>query len=269
MPLTTWPAAAFVAIPVALAVLVAAGTAAAWIRAGQPWPRARRATLLTIVLTVMWMEATWMAAANGVLREWTRTPPPFAVFVVAILAMALAIVYSPYGRRLAATLPVWWLVLVQAFRFPLELAMHGMYEHGVMPVQMSFSGRNFDIVTGITAVVVARLAAARRGGVRLVLAWNVLGLLLLTNVVVIAVLSTPPIAYFGPNRLNVWVTYPPYVWLPAVMVLVALAGHLLIFRALQLQRAAHPPSRVRWKERFHRKLRQSDVHRRAEHGRRR
>jgi hypothetical protein len=34
----------------------------------------------------------------------------------------------------------------------------------------------------------------------------------------------------------VWVTYPPYVWLPAVMVLAALAGHLLIFRALARER---------------------------------
>jgi hypothetical protein len=28
------------------------------------------------------------------------------------------------------------------------------------------------------------------------------------------------------------VTYPPFVWLPAVLVLAALAGHLVIFRAL-------------------------------------
>lgn len=243
MSLGTWPAVAFIALPVALAVLLAAGTAAAWIRSGQPWPRTRRATLVAIVLTVTWMEATWMAAANGVLREWNRTPPPFALFVLAILAIALAIAYSPYGRRLAATLPVWLLVLVQSFRFPLELAMHGMYEHGVMPVQMSYSGRNFDIVTGITAVVVARLAASGRAGPRLVLAWNVLGLLLLTNVVTVAILSTPPIGYFGRERLNVWVTYPPYVWLPAVMVLAALAGHLLVFRALRLQHAARSPSR--------------------------
>lgn len=243
MSLSTWPAVAFVVIPIALAVLLAAGTAAAWIRSAQPWPRTRRATLLTIVLAVMWMEATWMAAGNGLLRDWKRTPPPFALFVVALLAIAIAIVYSPYGRRLAATLPVWLLVLVQSFRFPLELAMHGMYEHGVMPVQMSFSGRNFDVVTGITAVVVARLAASGRAGPRLVRAWNVLGLLLLANVVTIAILSTPPIAYFGPERLNVWVTYPPYVWLPAVMVLAALAGHLLIFRALRLQHAARPPLR--------------------------
>jgi hypothetical protein len=65
-----------------------------------------------------------------------------------------------------------------------------------------------------------------------VLVWNVLGLALLVNVVVVAVLLTPRFRYFGDDQLNVWVTYPPFVWLPAVMVLAALAGHLVIFRAL-------------------------------------
>jgi len=102
-----------------------------------------------------------------------------------------------------------------------------------MPVQMSYSGRNFDIVTGITALVVA---AALRWGLAprwLAGAWNVLGLALLLNIVTIAILSTPRFAFFGQDRLNVWVTYPPFVWLPAVMVLAALAGHLLVFRALR------------------------------------
>ncbi len=68
-------------------------------------------------------------------------------------------------------------------------------------------------------------------------AWNVLGLLLLVNVVVVAILGTPPVRYFGEQHLNVWVTYPPFVWLPAVMVLAALAGHLVIFRAAQPEQA--------------------------------
>ena len=59
-----------------------------------------------------------------------------------------------------------------------------------------------------------------------------LGLVLLVNIVVVAILSTPPFAAFGPARLNVFVTYPPFVWLPTVLVLAALAGHLVIFRAI-------------------------------------
>ena len=65
------------------------------------------------------------------------------------------------------------------------------------------------------------------------MAWNVAGLLLLVNIVAVAILSTPRLAMFGPDQLNVFVFYPPFVWLPAVLVLAALAGHLIIFRALR------------------------------------
>ena len=110
--------------------------------------------------------------------------------------------------------------------------MHAMYERGIMPGEMSYSGRNFDIVTGATALVVATLLRLGIAGRELVAAWNVMGFALLINVVTVAILATPRFQYFGPDRLNTWVTYPPFVWLPAVMVLAALAGHLVIFRAL-------------------------------------
>lgn len=152
-------------------------------------------------------------------------------FVLIPLALVTALA-AGYGARLVRGLPLWTLVAVQAFRLPLELAMHVQYERGVMPEQMSYSGRNFDIVTGASAVAVAWLVATGRAGRGLVSWWNVIGFALLLNIVVVAILSTPLFRYSGDDRLNVWVTYPPFVWLPAVMVLAALSGHLLIFRAL-------------------------------------
>jgi hypothetical protein len=189
------------------------------------------------------MGGSWVAAASGVLRQWQATPPPFMILVVGIVALAMTIAFTSYGRRLAIGLPLWTLVLVQGFRLPLELAMHEMYERGVMPVQMSYEGLNYDIVTGTTAIIVAVLTRAGRGGRALVAAWNVLGLALLLNIVTVAILSTPRFAYYGSDRLNQWVADPPYVWLPAVLVLAALAGHLVVFRALAVVRS-HPVARV-------------------------
>jgi hypothetical protein len=188
---------------------------------------------LTAIGAAAWMTATWFAAASGILRNFEATPPPFAFLVIGIVALACLIAFTPYGGVLATGLPIWALVAVQAFRLPLEVAMHAMYERGVMPIQMSYSGRNFDVVTGITAIAVAWLAASGRAGRWLVMAWNVLGLALLVNIVGVAILSTPRFRYFGDDRVNVFVMDPPFVWLPAVMVLAALAGHLLIFRALR------------------------------------
>ena len=245
MPIFTWtdPAVlAFIIIPLMLVAALLWGVSAASHGLAETDAIRRRVLSVTLAVAAAWMTATWAAAEIGVLRQWEATPPPFALLVAGIVSLAVVMTFTGYGSRLARGLPLWTLVASQGFRLPLELAMHTMYERGVMPVQMSYSGRNFDIVTGFTAILVAWLVASGRGGRRLVLLWNVWGLALLLNIVAIANLSTPRFAYFGEDRLNVWVTYPPFVWLPAVMVLAALAGHLLIFRAVSVRDRASRPS---------------------------
>ena len=224
--------AAFIVIPAVLVAALVWCTGAVWLRSGASPAAARRASLTVGAVALAWLMLTWMIARSGLLRQWDRTPPPFGLLVVAIVFLAGRTAFSPLGDRIARYAPIWALVAVQAFRLPLEVAMHVMYERGIMPAEMTYTGRNFDIVTGATAIAVAALAATGLAGRRLVAAWNTLGLVLLVNVVAVAILATPRFRYFGEDRLNVWVTYVPYVWLPAVMVLTALAGHLVIFTAM-------------------------------------
>jgi hypothetical protein len=229
--LTDVPVLAFLVLPAVMAIVFVWGTAVAWRRTGQA-AAAGGATVRAASLTLIWMGVTLALADRGTFRNWDAMPPPFALLVAAILALGVSIAFSPFGARLAIGLPLWTLVGAQAFRLPLEIAMHALVGRGIMPEQMSYSGRNFDVLTGASAIVVAGLVAAGIGGRRLVMAWNIAGMLLLVNIVVVAILSTPRFALFGPDRLNVFVFYPPFVWLPAVLVLAALAGHLVIFRAL-------------------------------------
>jgi hypothetical protein len=224
--------AAFVLLPLLLVGALTWGTTVAWRRDGASGEASTRAGRMIAAAALIWMVATWAAAQSGILRNWDRTPPPFAFLVLAVIVLSVAIAWSPLGRRLAQFLPLWTLVAVQAFRLPLELAMHQLYLRDIMPKQMSYSGLNFDIVTGATAIIVAAIVWSGHGGRRLVAAWNLLGLLLLVNIVTVAILATPRFRYFGDDALNTFVLDPPFVWLPAVMVLAALAGHLVIFRAL-------------------------------------
>jgi len=211
--------------------------------------RARRAALATAV----WMAATFAAAASGRL-SFTTVPPTMMVAIALSLALALRVGLSGMGGRLAAGVPLALLVGVQGFRLPLELLMHRAYGEGLMPVQMSYSGRNFDIVTGITAIVLAAALwmAPQRVSPRLVLAWNVMGSALLLNVLTIALLSAPtPLRVFTNEPANVWIARAPFVWLPAVFVLAALAGHLVIFRRLRMemrQRSRSPRAPLRHRQ---------------------
>jgi hypothetical protein len=231
--LTDPAVAAFVVIPVGLVVTLAWATLTAWRHSGASETASRRAAVVAVVDAAAWMALTWAAATLGILQQWDRRPPPFVFIPLGVVIVSLILAFGGVGTRLARYLPLWTLVAIQSFRLPLELAMHVLYERGIMPMQMSYSGRNFDIVTGATAIVLAILVRTGYAGRRLVAAWNVLGLALLINVVAVAMASTPLFKYFGEEGVVTFVAYPPFVWLPAVMVVAALAGHLVIFRAVR------------------------------------
>lgn len=183
------------------------------------------------VAAIAWVTVVSAASYAGIFMPRSG-PPVFALLVVAVIGLGIILARSTSGSDLSR-LPLSVLVGFQAFRLPLELLLHRAYQEGLMPVQMSYSGRNFDILTGSTALILGVALAFARVPKIIVQAWNVLGVLLLANIVGIAVLSTPAVAAFGPDRLNVWVMWMPYTLLPAVMVLAAWAGHLIVFRALR------------------------------------
>ena len=142
----------FIILPLVVAAAFVCAVAIAWRRSGASVGDARRAAMLAACGTAAWMAATDIAARSGVLRQWDWTPPPFLALPLSIPVLGVALAFGPIGRRFAAHLPLWWLIASQSFRLPLELAMHVLSERGIMPVQMSYSGRNLDIVTGATAV---------------------------------------------------------------------------------------------------------------------
>ena len=183
-----------------------------------------------LVAAAVWLAATAGIGVSGALLQFDARPPPFVIVLLLTVGVAVVVSVSDVGAALSR-LPLWWLVAFQAFRLPLELVMHAAANEGVMPRVMSFEGRNFDIAAGACAIVVA--VALRRGASPTwALAWLVGASATLLNVVVVAVLASPMVRFFGDGELNVWVAYAPFVWLPTVLVASALAGHIVLGRAL-------------------------------------
>ena len=218
-------------------VALALAVAAAFVL-GVHWTTRRSAPHLlprATLLTGAWMAATLGAAAAGVLHFDSRPPTMLALLAV-VLALAVGLGASRFGARLALGLPLAALVGFQGFRVGVELLLHRAYVEGLMPVQMSYAGRNLDIISGATALGLAALIAAGRAPRWTLWAWNALGFALLCNILTVALLSAPtPLRVFHNEPANVWVTRAPWVWLPTVMVLAALLGHVLLFRRLRLK----------------------------------
>ena len=93
---------------------------------------------------------------------------------------------------------------------------------------MTFEGRNFDELVGLTALPIAYLVmSGKLKSKAWIIAWNIFGLILLLNIVSVAILSTPlPFRIFTEGPPNTMIAYFPFVWLPDFVVPVAFAMHL-------------------------------------------
>jgi hypothetical protein len=192
-----------------------------------------RRSLRFALAAAAWLVFSAVLGLSGFLTHFEAFPPRLLVLLVPTVALPLALGFSRTGTALASA-PLAVLVGFHGFRLPLELVMHQAMLDGAMPEQMTYTGYNFDIVTGATALLLGALAARGHAPRWLLVVWNALGSLLLVTILVIAVVSLPAFAAFGhtPERLNTWVAYFPFVWLPAGLVSAAILGHVLLWRRL-------------------------------------
>lgn len=193
---------------------------------------ARRHVLLAALVVTGVMLGEVALASSGLFQRWDLRPPPFMLMFVPLTVLTVRLALSRFGQGLALSLPFAVLIGAQAFRLPLELVMHQAALEGVMPPQLSFAGYNFDIVTGASALVLALLLAVKSAPSTVIWLWNLLGLALLATIVGLALASMPVLQLFGPDRVNTWVTHAPFVWLPGLLVQMALFGHILVWRKL-------------------------------------
>lgn len=227
------PATLMVATVVLLGALLGAGLGRAQRNSVEPPAVTRRWMLGAALGALGWLALTGGLAASGLLSDFTRTPPPMLLLAAISGALTITLALSPVGARLIDGAGLAWLVGFQAFRIVVEIALAQLYHAGALPVQMTFEGRNFDIASGVSALLVAWLAARGRLPRWGLLVWNLAGLALLLNIVVIAALSIPgPLRAFLNEPANTIVAQLPFVWLPTFLVQAALLGHALVFRAI-------------------------------------
>ena len=96
---------------------------------------------------------------------------------------------------------------------------------------MTFEGRNLDILSGITAPLIAFLISRKKISKPITILWNIACLGLLANIVITAILSMPtPFRVFMNEPANTIVAEFPIVWLPALLVPLAYGLHFLSIR---------------------------------------
>jgi len=158
----------------------------------------------------------------------TDTLPPRFIFV--LLPSILLFVYAFQSKQIEwmkenrnAKLSSFFHVI----RIFVEIVLLYLFLNKAIPELMTFEGRNFDILAGITALIIGAMYYKEKVSNKVMIAWNFIGLGLILFIMVNGILSAEtPLQMFAFDQPNRALLYFPFVLLPVVLVPMVIYMHI-------------------------------------------
>ena len=184
-------------------------------------------TKLTLLI-ILWSILHSVLAYFGFYQITDSLPPRFGLVLI---PSTLLIVFGllPKQRKWALDhRDMQFSTFLHTVRLPIEIVLYGLFTHQMIPELMTFEGRNFDILMGITAPIIGWIFLKKKINKKIVLGWNVMGLCLVLFILGNGILSAElPFQQFGFDQPNRAINYFPFVLLPATIVPIVVWTHLI------------------------------------------
>ncbi len=203
------------------------------------WPSKQKTKFISFFLVglIVWTLFVSIWSISGRMGNFQIFPFNMMPVLVVPMIAIMAFTFSKAGKEILLQIPTGNIIRLQAFRFFVELLLWGLYLENQAPIQMTFEGRNLDVLSGISAPIIALLVTKGKIYKTGLVIWNILCLGLLINIVATAVLSMPsPFRVFMNEPSNTIVTQFPVSWLPGLLVPLAYGLHFLSLRQLLLRK---------------------------------
>ncbi len=180
------------------------------------------------VFLIAWLCLTGVLANNLFFYDLEFIPPKLFLFVAFFLFTGLIPFLFKSQRELLKNMPITSLTYLHIIRVPVEIVLWWLFLEGKVPEDMTFEGMNYDILSGITAPFAALFLVGGKTKFKFgAIAWNIIAIILLFNVVLRAIMATP--FFYDPSLFetpNIAVLFAPFVWLPTFIVPIVLLAHI-------------------------------------------
>jgi len=168
-------------------------------------------------------------AISGFFENTDGIPPRISVAFTPSFIFIFSIPFIPALLKWAKGFDLQTMTYLSTVRIPVEIVLYWLFIAGYVPELMTFEGRNFDILAGITAPLVGYFAF-KNGTInrKLLIGWNILSMMLLFNIVGNALLAIPTfIQQFAFEQPNLMVLYFPTILLPMIIVPIVMFTHVV------------------------------------------
>jgi len=174
---------------------------------------------------VCWAVIQSIFAYMGFYQETMGFPPRLALILVPSILFIYIGVKNMHWVMVHRNIKV--STFLHVVRFAVEVVLFKLAHFKMVPILMTFEGRNYDILIGLTALLMGGLFLKWSGTKKLLLSWNIIGLFMVLFIFVNAAFSVvSPVQLFGFDQPNRAILYFPFILLPAVIVPIVVYTHI-------------------------------------------
>ncbi len=196
--------------------------------------KAGASSVVVIGIMVLLITLQGVLGYNKFFTVTDTVPPRFPFLIIPPVLLILYLLFSKNGKHYTGGLNSTWLTWLHVVRIPVEIVLFWLFTYKQIPQLMIWEGRNFDIISGITAPFIAYFGYRKHTlNKTTLLVWNIICLGLVLNILVNGLLSAPlPFQQFAFDQPNVAVMYFPFVWLPGFIVPLVIYAHIVCIQRL-------------------------------------
>ncbi|MCX6182518.1 MAG: hypothetical protein NT150_11395 [Bacteroidetes bacterium] len=195
--------------------------------------KASKNSKLLLLICSLWILIQGAIAYTGFYTVINTVPPRFALLILPAFVLIAFLFNTVRGKSFLDSFDQQWLTYLHVVRIPVEMVLYWLFIAEYVPELMTFEGRNLDILSGLSAPIIAYMTFNKNLNRKIILFWNFICLGLLFNIVINAILAAPSAFQVQAfDQPNVGVFYFPFVWLPCFIVPVVLLSHLVCIRQI-------------------------------------
>lgn len=178
-------------------------------------------------LIIIWSIIQSVLAYKGFYQITDSIPPRFGWVLIPTIFLIIYGVMPKQQKWFFEKRDTKISTFLHSVRLPVEIVLFGLFTHKMIPELMTFKGRNYDILIGITAPIIGWLFINQKASSKVLLAWNVTGLFLVLCILFNGILSSElPFQQFGFEQPNRGINFFPFVLLPATIVPIVIWTHI-------------------------------------------
>ncbi|PCJ97183.1 MAG: hypothetical protein COA50_05970 [Flavobacteriaceae bacterium] len=132
--------------------------------------------LIPTLVLALWLILQYTISESGFYHNLSLPPriPLFMIFP--LLLFMLIFLYSKRKSPIIHAIPIYIPIGYQSFRALIEVLFYYTFLQGILPLQVTFEGANYDVLLGISAIFMGIYAFKKNASKKLLLVWNFIGI---------------------------------------------------------------------------------------------